>query len=205
MRYRNEEEVQGMYTEKNEVKFITLEKEIKVVGLSMVSVGLPSNFENMGKMWDYKEVFTDEVRNNIKHVDQPEMHFGISLFNGTPLIGREAKDDYFVGKGVTSYEEQAERYVCFTIPAGKYIQSTFNAKTFSDLVTDRLGAGYHNGEKFAEQNQAQLAGTFIAEVYPQDTLCIGYEHGPEWGLHDPKREANTNGYPEMYILFPVKA
>ena len=164
-----------MYKPKSEVELISLTHDIKVVGINLQNSGLPISFESIGKMWDKKEIYTEEIQNNTKNTKRPIIEYG---------IGINTTHDYLVGREVTEIAEQDKRYFTYTIPPGKYIKTMFNAESFEQMVEARLYEHYEVSKKWAEENDFTIDETFSAEVYPHETTMLQY--------------------PEMYLLFPVK-
>ena len=165
----------NMYKPKSEVQFITLDHEIKVVGINLQKSGMPISMESIGKMWDKKEVYKEEIQNNTKNTKRPIIEYGICL-NTVP--------DYVVGREVTEFGEQDERYFTFAIPPGKYIKTVFNAESFERMISKLSGEYHEISKNWAKENGFIIDETFNAEVYPHETTMIQY--------------------PEMYLLFPVK-
>ncbi|MCL2700030.1 MAG: helix-turn-helix transcriptional regulator, partial [Defluviitaleaceae bacterium] len=165
----------AMYVPKSETCLIVLEHPINVVGLGLANSGLPMSFEGIVKLWDKKEVYTEEIRNGTKNTVHPTIEFGISSHQ-SPY--------YLVGRAVAEYGEQDSRYSTFTIPARKYIKTAFNAETFGHMVENRLGEHHGVGRNWAEKNGFVIDDSFTAEVYPHETTMLQH--------------------PEMYLLFPVK-
>jgi AraC-like DNA-binding protein/predicted transcriptional regulator YdeE len=170
----NKEEF-SMYSPKTEVQLITLDYDIKVVGINLQNSGLPISFESLAKLWDKKEVYTEEIQNNTKNTKRPVIEYGIGL---------NTIHDYVVGREVTEFGEQDERYFAYTIPAGKYVKTSFNAETFEEMVEKRLFEHYDTGKNWAKDNGFTIDESFSAEVYPHETTMVQY--------------------PEMYLLYPVK-
>ena len=89
-----------------------------------------------------------------------------------------------VGREVTEFGDQDERYFSFTIPTGQYIKAVLNAGSFEEMVTEQLGKYFRIAKKWAEETGFAISESFCAEVYPHETTMLQY--------------------PEMYLLFPVQ-
>jgi len=168
-------ETLDIYKPKSEVQLIVLTHDVYVVGINLQNSGLPISYESLGKMWDKKAIYTEAIQNNTKNTKRPVTEYGISM---------NAVHDYIVGREVTHFSEQDERYVTFTIPAGKYIKTLFNAELFEQMVEARLYDHYAIGKQWAKENGFILDETFSVEVYPHETTMLQY--------------------PEMYLMFPIK-
>lgn len=156
-----------MYIEKNEFQVVTLEKEIKVFGISNKKSGIA--FFNL---WSK----IDEIIRDAKHKKSPETNYGIGIAPyGQP---HGPNGEYIVGTEVTDFEGQSDAYSTFTIPAGRYFQNTFNAENFDKLVTERIG---NTGMKeWAAENGIDVNWDDIAiEIYPDGVKTAQY---PEMSL-----------------------
>ena len=70
-----------MYNPKSEVELINLTHDIKIVGINLQKSGLPITIEGVGKMWDKKEIYTEEIQNNTKNTKRPVTEYGIGMSN----------------------------------------------------------------------------------------------------------------------------
>ena len=160
-----------MYTEKNYIEIIELKYEIKIVGLNLQKSGLPITFESLGKMWDN---YTDECKRKIPDIKQFTVEYGV-CFNKIP--------DYLVGSEVSKIEKIDDTFFSFIIPAGKYIKVTFNAKSYSELVDEKIKKKQKEAFAWAKKNRIKVNSIFNVEVYSQ--------------------EGKNLEYPEMFCLYPI--
>ncbi|MCL2405840.1 MAG: GyrI-like domain-containing protein [Defluviitaleaceae bacterium] len=149
-----------MHIEKNEVSIITLEKEIKVFGLSHLKTGIDP-FALWGKKGD--------ILRDVKHVKTPPTQYGIWT---PPHPG----GDYFVGAEVTAFEGQDTAYSTFTIPPGRYVQVTFNAQSIDQLLTEKIwSCGVEGiGERAALLGVAVNEDDITVEIYPDGLFEMQY-------------------------------
>jgi len=142
-----------MYIEKNELRIITLEKEIKVFGLSHKKTGIGPY-----DLWGKK----DEIIRDVKHSKIPQTNYGIWA---PPHPG----GDYFVGTEVTDFEGQSSAYSTFTIPAGRYLKITFNAQNIDELLGDKIWNCCIEGiDERAKENGVTVSKDDITvEIYPE--------------------------------------
>lgn len=159
-----------MFEEKNTIEVIEIKHEINIVGPNLQKSGLPINFNSLGVMW---ENFTNEMKKSIKNRCDIKCEYAVAL-NKVP--------DYIVGVDVTKIEDIGE-FASYTIPTGKYIKASFNAKNHDLLVDKKLMDMQKKAKKWAKDNKVNLNKEFTIEVYPQATI--------------------EQEYPEMYILIPV--
>lgn len=150
-----------MFKFEEKTALITLDKEIRVAGLSLQKSGLPISFESLGTMW---ELFGSEYRGmkKIENVRAPYMEYGVAV-NTVP--------DYITGCGVTEIGGLDNKSLSYVIPAGKYIKDSFNAESFEKLVNDALIK--RNTAVWAEKNNISLDGAFAVEVYPWEKFAKG--------------------------------
>jgi predicted transcriptional regulator YdeE len=158
-----------MYTEKNEFNIITLEKEIKIFGLSQKKTG------DAVDLWSK----TIDIIRDARHKTTSRTNYGIWT---PPHPG----GDYIVGTEVTDLEGQNGAYTTFVIPAGRYIQITFNAQSIDELLGDKIwNCGVAGIDKRAEENGVAVNKEDITvEIYPE-------------GLFEMQ-------YPEMSYLWRIK-
>lgn len=159
-----------MYIEKNEANVITIEKEIKVFGLSHKNTGIAA-FDMWSKI--------HEITRDVNHKKTPEINYGIWT---PPHPG----GDYIVGTEVTDFEGQNYTYSTFTVPAGRYLQITFNVPNIDELLNDRIWSCCVTGiDKRAEECGVTVNKEGITvEIYPN-------------GLFEMQ-------YPEMFYLWCIK-
>jgi len=149
-----------MYIEKNKFGIITVEKEIKVFGLSHKKTGI-SEFELWGKKSD--------ILRDVKHAKIPQTNYGIWT---PPHPG----GDYIVGTEVTDFAGQNSTYSLFTIPSGKYVQITFNAQSIDELLTEKI---WHCGvegidERASENGVTVDKDNITIEIYPDGLFETQY-------------------------------
>lgn len=195
---RKNPEINEMFVRKNNVELITLNEDIKVVGLSFQkckqtgSVGLNSPME----LYQRDKL---ELQVNIKKIKYPQIGYA---------VWANADKDMIFGKGVTDLDGQDEIYGSFIIPAGRYMKVSWNAETFGKLVSEAMEKSWERAgaKAFLENNNLIADHTLDIEVYPHETMRVGYENGPDWGPKYKKASmtAPTTQYPEIYSLFSVK-
>lgn len=159
-----------MFIEKNSTEIVTIDKEIKVIGLSLQKSGLPISFDSLGKLWG---LYGEKYRYKVENAITPIVEYAVAL-NKIP--------DYITGCAVKEIKGIEEGWISYVIPQGKYIKDSFNAETFEQLVTEKMGK--RNVKNWAKKNGVKINGEFIVEVYPI--------------------EAVENQRIEMYTLTPVK-
>ncbi len=143
-----------MFMFKESTEIIELEKEIKVVGLSLQKSGLPITFESLGMLW---EIYGNTYRrkNKIENTEIPETEYAIAL-NTVP--------DYITGCSVYEIGRVNEECLSFVIPKGRYIKDTFNAETFEILTGEVLVR--RDVKDWAKKNKVKIDRLFAIEVYP---------------------------------------
>lgn len=176
----------------SKIEVIVLDHDIKVVGLSLAKSGLPQTMESLGALWG---MYTDEHRRKIKHVKLPIVNYGISLMGGAR--------DYIVGTEVVEFEDVGGDMVTVAIPAGRYIQDTFNAYDFEQLVTETLAAREPKVKQWEEENgiTAQKPAMFV-EVYPVQEMVNPQGEVTNENFRQDDRLAAL--YPVMYTLLPIE-
>lgn len=143
-----------MFVEKSNTEVITIDEEIKIVGISLQKSGLPISFDSLGKLWDiYGKNYWHKVKN------APIVEYAVCL-NKVP--------DYISGCAVTEIGDLEDGWMSFVIPKGKYIKDTFNAETFEKLTTEALQK--RNIKKWAKENNIKIHNEFTVEVYPIKTV-----------------------------------
>ena len=189
-----------VFAYKNNVELVTLNEEIKVVGLSYNEckrtglLTLKSPFDLYGR-----DSF--EIQSRIKNVKYPQIGYAVGIMGN-------ADQDLIVGKEVTDCDGQDEIYGSYIIPAGRYLKVSFNAKNFEELVQEILpkSGELFNVDAFLKSHNLIKDHVLYIEVYPHETCCVGQDNGPGWG---PKymaasMTAPATPYPEMYTLHTVK-
>lgn len=145
-----------MFIEKSNTEVITIDKEIKVVGLSLQKSSLPISFDSLGKLWsEYGKNYRGKVKNAI----EPIVEYAVCL-NKVP--------DYITGCVVTEIEDMEEGWTSYTIQQGKYIKDTFNAETFHQLTTEAMEK--RNVKAWAKANNIKISTEYSIEVYPIEAV-----------------------------------
>jgi len=165
-----------MFVEKISTEIITLEEEIKAVGLSLEKFGFPKDAGKIPEMWTF---FCDNYREKMKNVKDPDIGYWFWFMEPDHY-------DYLVGLSVTEYGDIDDALSAFAIPAGKYIKDSFNAKDFGDLVDGVLQERKSIVKKWAEDRNSKIVGYPVTgiEVYPEKDLSAEY--------------------PSMYTLTPIE-
>lgn len=141
-----------MFSEKSSTEIVTIDEEIKVMGLSLQKSGLPISFDSLGKLW---EIYGEKYRYKVKNAVAPIMEYAVAL-NKIP--------DYITGCAVTEITEVVEGFISYVIPKGKYIKDSFNAESFEKLVSEEMGK--RDVKSFAKKNAVKINKEFTVEVYP---------------------------------------
>ena len=165
-----------MFVERISTEVITIEEEIKVVGLSLEKYGYPKQAGKIPEMW---HVFKDKHSGKVKNIIDPDI--GYWFWFMVP-----GNYDYVVGNAVTDFEDIDDELTTCAIPAGRYIKDSFNAKDFGDLVDGILQRRKEDVKKWAEENNVKIAYESVTaiEVYPEQEI--------------------TSQYPSMYTLTPIE-
>ena len=159
-----------------ESQLVELEADVIVVGIGLTDSGLPLEFESMARLWDKKEVYTEAVQNGIRNTRRPIVEYGISL----------GEDPYYlVGREVTEPGQQDARYRSIAIKAGRYVKTAFNAESFDQMVSERLGEAFATGRQWAGEQGLAVDEAMSIEVYPYQTTMARH--------------------PGMYVLLPLLA
>ncbi|MBH1940915.1 effector binding domain-containing protein [Mobilitalea sibirica] len=145
-----------MFIEKSNTEVITIDKEIKVVGLSLQKSSLPLSFDSLGKLWG---IYGEKYRGKVKKAIEPIVEYAIAL-NKVP--------DYITGCAVTEIENMEEGWVSYIIPQGKYIKDNFNAESFYQLTTEIMGK--RNVKAWAKANNIKINKEYSIEVYPIEAV-----------------------------------
>lgn len=192
-----------MFVQKNCTEIINIEHEIKVVGLSLEKFGFSKQAEKIGDLWGvYEKLYREKVAN----VQFPVVNYG--FWYSKP----DGDYDYLAGSAVTDVENIDDELIAHSIPSGKYIKVSFNAKNFSDLVCEYgIVNSFNVAHKHAEANNLKIKAmpSFRIsgiEVYPHERMCIGKENGPKWGLLLDKTliSASITQFPEMYTITAIE-
>jgi predicted transcriptional regulator YdeE len=180
----------------DKIEIITLDSEIKVVGLSLEKAGWAKRVEKIGELWG---VYSDGHRMKTSAAI-PVVEYGF-------WIEKSGDYDYIAGSAVTEFGDTGDEQISYAIPAGRYIRHTFNAFDFGDLVEVALqksGAAVpawakENGYVIKRMPPFPVAGI---EVYPVQEM-VKPEGGATNGTF--KRDARIKSkYPAMYTLTPVE-
>jgi len=170
-----------MFTSKSETQIITIENDIKVVGLSLVKfVGHNKPETEVGKIGDLWGIYTGGQCEKVENVKTPSVNYGFWFM-------KPGFHDYIVGGEVVEFGQIDNQHITAVIPAGRYIKDSFNAKDFSDLVDGVLSARREVARKWADDNGIKIKHDFSVlgiEVYPSQEIAA--EH------------------PSMYTLTPVE-
>lgn len=145
-----------MFIEKSSTEVITIDKEIKVVGLSLQKSSLPISFDSLGKLWG---VYGERYRGKVKNTIIPIVEYAICL-NRVP--------DYITGCAVMEIEDIEEGCLSYVIQPGKYIKDTFNAETFHQLTAEIMEK--RNVKAWAKANNVKINKEFSIEVYPIEAI-----------------------------------
>ena len=145
-----------MFSEKSSTEVITIDKEIKVVGLSLQKSSLPLSFESLEKLWSF---YGEKYRGKVKNAIDPVVEYAVCL-NKVP--------DYITGCSVTDIEDMEEGWNSYIIKQGKYIKDTFNAETFYQLTTEIMGK--RNVNAWAKANNIKINKEYSIEVYPIEAI-----------------------------------
>ena len=145
-----------MFVEKSIIELITIDEEIKIVGINLQNSGLPIHFESLGKLWG---IYREKHRGKEKNAVTPIVEYAVCL-NKMP--------DYISGYAVTKIGDLEEGWFSFVAPKGKYIKSMWNAETFELLVEETFEKN-KNIKEWAKKNNVKVNGEFMVEVYPKTT------------------------------------
>ena len=132
------------------IEVVTINEEIKVIGLSYGLLGLPGTIESLTKMW---EMYGEKYRGKLNNAVTPLVDYGINA----NTLG--AKHEYIAGCAVTQIGRLDVNCVSYIVPTGKYVKHT--RCKMEDLFK------YENDIKvWAEANKIELDDNFMVEVYP---------------------------------------
>lgn len=185
-----------VFVRKNTVELVTLNEEIKVVGLDYnkcketgsVTLNYPFDLYTGDKI---------KLQENIRNLKRPQT--GYAVWSG--------REKFVNGKEVTDFNNQDELYGSITIPAGRYVKVSWNAGDFSELVTEAMAKAWERSgsDEFLEEHGLICDEKIYVEAYPHETMCIGRENGPEWYPNVKNAyEIPITQYPEIYILRSIK-
>ena len=132
------------------IEVVTINEEIKVIGLSQVLLKLPSTLESLTKMW---EMYGDKYRGKVNNAVVPIVDYGINA----NLLG--TKHEYIAGCAVTQIGRLDADWSCFIVPPGQYIKHTRHK-------IPELFEHENHVKAWAETNNIMIAGDFMVEVYP---------------------------------------
>jgi len=195
---KNNAEKSEVFVSKNTIEIVTINEEIKMVGLSFAKCTQTGSFKvnSPFDLYSRDSFALQEKINNVKH---PKTCYAVWQKDVDAIVGNE----------VTDFGGQEELFVPFTIPTGKYAKVSWNAETFSELVMDAMKKSRERSgvDVFLENNNFVVPDDALhIEVYPHEMMCVGKEHGPEWAFTIENVFITTpiTQYPEMYTLMTVK-
>jgi len=132
------------------IEIVTVNDEIKVIGLSHCLLGMPGTIESLHTMW---EMYGEKYRNKIKNAITPLVDYGINA----NTLG--AKHEYIAGCAVTQISRLDINCVSYIVPPGKYIKHT--CRNMEDLFK------YEDDVKtWAETNKIDIDRNYMVEAYP---------------------------------------
>jgi len=138
-------------------KIITLDTEIKIIGLSYHKLGLPETIESLTEMW---KLYGEKYRRRVPNAVEPPVDYGVN----TCLSTKE--DEYIAGCAVTEFGELPEDWASFTVPPGRYIKHSRH--DIGDLFK------YEQVVKvWAEENQIVIGSDCMIEIYPLGAFAEG--------------------------------
>ena len=157
-----------MFIEKTKTEVITIDNEIKVVGLCLEKYGHPKNAGKIPEMWTF---FDNNYRKKMRNVKDSDI--GYWFWFNKP----NDDHDYLVGNAVTSFNDVDDELTAFAIPAGRYIKDSFNAEDFGKLVDEVLQERKGIVKQWAEENNMKIIymPPFVVtaiEVYPKKRIRI---------------------------------
>ncbi|MCL2772045.1 MAG: GyrI-like domain-containing protein [Oscillospiraceae bacterium] len=132
------------------IEVITLDEEIKVIGLSYRKLGLPATIESLEGMWN---TYGEKYRNRIENALVPPVDYGINAYLLTN------KHEYIAGCAVTKIGNLEEIWALFIVPPGKYIK-------YACRNMEELFKNHDDIRKWAEINGMTIYNGFEIEVYP---------------------------------------
>jgi len=132
------------------ISLITLDYEIRIIGLSFAKSGLPGTVESLSKMWD---MYGERYRNKVKHATAPLIDYGVNCALTT------SKHEYIAGCSVTEIGELDANWAPFIVPPGMYIKH-------SRCKMDDLFKYENDVKVWAETNGYKINEDFMIEVYP---------------------------------------
>jgi len=150
--------------------------------------------------------YESKFRGKVKNVINPVVNYGF-------WCNKPGDDyDYLVGSAVTDFIDIEDKLTVYTIPSGRFIKASFNAKNFGDLVCGNgIGDSFANAKKYADGNNLKIKEMSVfpvggIEAYPHELMCVGKENGPAWGLNLDNALITTpiTQFPEMYTLTPIE-
>ena len=131
------------------IEIITIDEEIKIIGLSFKKSGLTRSYESLKKIWD---IYGEKHRINIKNAVVPTIEYGVCDCLLTD------NHEYIAGCAVTEIGILDENWTSFVVPSGKYVKQTSPKQEY--LFTEDINV-------WAEKNDIKLNGNFMIEVYPE--------------------------------------
>ena len=132
------------------IEVVTINEEIKVIGLSYLLMNLPETIESLNEMW---KMYGEKYRGKVSNAVTPLADYGI---NANTLGERH---EYIAGCAVTQIGRLDVNWTCFIIPPGQYIKHT--RRKMSELFEHE-----NDVKTWAEVNNIKIDGNFMVEVYP---------------------------------------
>ncbi|MCL2773457.1 MAG: GyrI-like domain-containing protein [Oscillospiraceae bacterium] len=132
------------------IEVITIEEEIKVIGLSYHKLGLPATIESLEKMWN---TYDEKYRNRIENAVVPLVDYGVNAY----LLTNKHK--YIAGCAVAKIGVLEENWASFVVPTGKYIK--YSCRKMEDLFKN-----HDEIRSWAKTNEIMIYDDFEIEVYP---------------------------------------
>ena len=149
------------------IEIITLDEEIKIIGLSYHKLGLPETLESIEGMW---KTYGEKYRHKIENAVVPLADYAV---NANLLTNT---DEYIAGCAVTKISELEENWASFLIPPGKYVKHS--SRIISELHSTDIQA-------WAKENGVKINKNFLVEVYPDGVFS---EDSLNYVLHPIQNE-----------------
>jgi len=161
-----------MDSKETSIAFISIDEEIKVVGLSFQKSGLPPSYENLGVLWDR---YIEKHRYGVKNAVVPAVEIGVCVCDCSP-------HEYIAGCAVTEICEAEEGWASFVIQPGRYVKVSYAAA--EDTYSKDMPA-------WAEENGIEVDFVFQYDIKTPDGNTGQYneiynlfrcsEEGGQWG------------------------
>ena len=133
------------------IAIVTVDEEIKVIGLSYQKLGLPSTIASLEKMWD---MYGEKYRGNIENAASPPIDYGINARLSTD------KHEYIAGCAVTEIGPLGADWASYVVPPGRYIK--YASRSMAELFENQ-----DDVKAWAEERGVTLNPDFMVEVYPK--------------------------------------